>query len=114
MSISPKLSNSTPEGPRWAAQHERLRIQTETLAELMERYDYQLKFVVEKPGDMDEVRRLVDESGRRPQRVILMPEGTRSRKVARTRLWLAEVCKREGFRFSPRLHVDLYGDRRGV
>jgi 7-carboxy-7-deazaguanine synthase len=29
-------------------------------------------------------------------------------------MWLAEVCKAEGFRFSPRLHIDLYGNRRGV
>ena len=29
-------------------------------------------------------------------------------------IWLAEICKSEGFRFSPRLHVDLWGPRRGV
>jgi 7-carboxy-7-deazaguanine synthase len=29
-------------------------------------------------------------------------------------VWLAEICKQEGFRFSPRLHVDLWGNRRGV
>jgi 7-carboxy-7-deazaguanine synthase len=29
-------------------------------------------------------------------------------------VWLTEICKRYGFRFSPRLHVDLYGNRRGV
>ena len=58
MSISPKLANSTPEG-RWAAQHERLRIQPAVLAELMARYDYQLKFVIEKPADLEEVRALV-------------------------------------------------------
>src|SRR3954453_20653719 len=34
MSISPKLSNSTPEGA-WAARHDRLRIQRPILAELM-------------------------------------------------------------------------------
>ena len=34
MSISPKLANSTPEGP-WAKQHERLRIQPEVLRRLM-------------------------------------------------------------------------------
>src|SRR5512140_296946 len=38
MSISPKLSNSTPEDPRWSRQHERLRIQLPVLAELMARY----------------------------------------------------------------------------
>src|SRR6266700_3033332 len=43
MSISPKLSNSTPADPRWAGRHDRLRIQPATLAQLMARYQYQLK-----------------------------------------------------------------------
>jgi 7-carboxy-7-deazaguanine synthase len=46
--------------------------------------------------------------------VILMPEGV-DRDILRERgMWLAEICKKEGFRFSPRLHVELYGPRRGV
>lgn len=113
MSISPKLPNSTPEGP-FAAQHERLRIQPEVLGELMSRYYYQLKFVVEKPGDLEDVRALVRQLAASPGNVILMPEGT-DRDVLRERgRWLVEACKEEGFRFSPRLHVDLYGNRRGV
>ena len=113
MSISPKLSNSTPVGP-WARQHDRLRIQCDTLLELMGRYPYQLKFVIEKPGDLAEVRALVAELRADRERVILMPEGT-DRELLRERGgWLAEICKDEGFRFSPRLHVDLYGNRRGV
>ena len=58
MSISPKLSNSTPAG-RWAAPHDRLRINREVLTSLMSRYDYQLKFVIEEPADLEEVRALV-------------------------------------------------------
>jgi 7-carboxy-7-deazaguanine synthase len=113
MSISPKLSNSTPQGD-WAARHERLRIQPEVLAELIGRYDYQLKFVIEKREDVDEARELVNLLDADRERVILMPEGT-DREILRGRaLWLAEICKEEGFRFSPRLHVDLYGNRRGV
>ncbi len=113
MSISPKLSNSTPSAP-WGAQHDRLRIQPEVLAELMGRYPYQLKFVIAQPGDMDEVRALLETLGADRERVILMPEGI-DREVLRERsLWLAEICKDEGFRFSPRLHVELYGNRRGV
>jgi 7-carboxy-7-deazaguanine synthase len=113
MSISPKLSNSTPEGD-WAERHDRLRIQPEILAELMGRYDYQLKFVIEKREDIVEARDLAATLGAERERVILMPEGT-DRDILRERaLWLAEVCKEEGFRFSPRLHVELYGNRRGV
>ena len=113
MSISPKLSNSTPEGA-FAASHERLRIQPPVLRRLMERYDYQLKFVVEKPGDLNEVRMLLIELGADSERVVLMPEGTDRECLRERSLWLAEICKEEGFRFSPRLHVDLWGDRRGV
>jgi 7-carboxy-7-deazaguanine synthase len=114
MSISPKLANSTPLDARWNRQHERLRIQPAVLAELMERYEYQLKFVIERPDDLDEVRRLVGMLSADRERVILMPEGTDSERLRERGLWLAEVCKEEGFRFSPRLHVDLWGNRRGV
>jgi 7-carboxy-7-deazaguanine synthase len=113
MSISPKLSNSTPTG-NWAAQHDRLRINREVLRQLMARYEYQLKFVMASPADVEELRALVGSLEADPGRVILMPEGV-DREVLRERgVWLAEICKSEGFRFSPRLHVDLYGNRRGV
>jgi 7-carboxy-7-deazaguanine synthase len=113
MSISPKLANSAPEG-RWAAQHDRLRIQPPVLRELMARYPYQLKFVVERPQDLDEIRKLLEEVRAGRDRVILMPEGTDPERLRERSLWLAEICKDEGFRFSPRLHVDLWGNRRGV
>ncbi|MGA2270058.1 MAG: 7-carboxy-7-deazaguanine synthase QueE [Bryobacteraceae bacterium] len=113
MSISPKLANSTPHD-RWAARHNRLRIQPEVLLELMARYPYQLKFVIEKPGDVDEVRALIEALEADRNRVILMPEGTDRDRLRERAVWLAEICKQEGFRFSPRLHVDLWGHRRGV
>jgi 7-carboxy-7-deazaguanine synthase len=113
MSISPKLANSTPSGP-WAAQHDRLRIQPGTLLELMGRYPYQLKFVIARPGDLEEVRSLLETLRADRECVILMPEGTDRECLRERSVWLAEICKDEGFRFSPRLHVELYGNRRGV
>jgi 7-carboxy-7-deazaguanine synthase len=113
MSISPKLANSTP-GGRWATQHDRLRIQPEVLLELMAHYPYQLKFVIEKPDDLDEVRALIGALEADRSRVILMPEGMDRDRLRERAVWLAEICKQEGFRFSPRLHVDLWGNRRGV
>jgi 7-carboxy-7-deazaguanine synthase len=113
MSISPKLSNSTPEG-EWAARHDRLRIQPAVLRELMARYQYQLKFVIEKRADVEEARALVEQLGADRARVILMPEGTDRDRLRERSVWLAEICKEEGFRLSPRLHVDLYGNRRGT
>jgi 7-carboxy-7-deazaguanine synthase len=114
MSISPKLANSTPSDPTWGPRHERLRIQPEVLGELMERYEYQLKFVIEKPEDLAEVRVLTGALNASRERVILMPEGVDPAPLRERSVWLAEICKEEGFRFSPRLHVDLYGNQRGV
>jgi 7-carboxy-7-deazaguanine synthase len=113
MSISPKLSNSTPRD-RWAAQHDRLRIQPGVLRDLMARYEYQLKFVIEKPEDAAEASALAESLGADRTRVILMPEGTDPACLRERAVWLVELCKEEGFRFSPRLHVDLYGNRRGT
>jgi 7-carboxy-7-deazaguanine synthase len=47
-------------------------------------------------------------------RVVLMAEGTTSDVIRERAAWLAEICKSEGFRYSPRLHIDLWGNRRGV
>jgi 7-carboxy-7-deazaguanine synthase len=117
MSISPKLSNSTPltrEEGRWAEQHERLRLQPEILRELMKSYDYQLKFVVASPEDLPELLELVDQLGADRRRVLLMPEGIDAATLHERGRWVAEACKQYQFRYSPRLHIDLYGNKRGV
>lgn len=117
MSISPKLANSTPwerDGGRWAAQHERLRYKPDVLKQLMASYPYQMKFVVAAPEDLPEIENIQRELGAPPQNIVLMPEGV-NRDILRDRgRWLAEICKQRGFRFSPRLHVELWGDRRGI
>jgi 7-carboxy-7-deazaguanine synthase len=113
MSISPKLAHSTPAGS-WATTHERLRIQPETLGQLMRSYEYQLKFVVADPKDLDEIRSLLEQLAAHRSKVILMAEGIDAEVLRERGRWLAEICKREGFRYSPRLHVDLYGNMRGT
>lgn len=117
MSISPKLANSTPherEGGRWAAQHDRLRYQPEVLKQLMAAYPYQLKFVVAAPGDLDEIAKMLAGTNADRSRVILMPEGTDPAALRERARWLVDLCKARQFRYGPRLHIDLYGDRRGV
>jgi 7-carboxy-7-deazaguanine synthase len=117
MSISPKLANSTPhkrEGGKWAAQHDRLRYQPEVLKKLMSEFEYQLKFVVSAERDLEEIESILKETDADRSRVVLMPEGTTVETIAERAEWLVEVCKREQFRYSPRLHIDLWGDKRGV
>ncbi len=117
MSISPKLKNSTPhqrDSGRWAAQHDRLRYQPDVLMRLMRDYQYQLKFVVSDPADLTEIKSILIDTGADRRCVLLMPEGIDGATLQERARWLAEVCKRERFRYSPRLHIDLFGNRRGV
>ena len=113
MSISPKLKNSTPEG-EWAIRHDKLRIQVDVIRQLMDLSDYQLKFVVSRPEDIGEIRDVVSKTRADAGKVILMPEGTSTARIRDKAIWIAELCKAEGFRYGPRLHVDIWGDVRGV
>lgn len=113
MSISPKLSNSTPEGP-FQTQHERLRLQPEILWRLTREYDYQLKFVLAKEQDLEEAQSVIAKVNAPPGKVILMPEGVSAEVLNERGAWISEICKTHGYRFSPRLHVHLYGNRRGT
>lgn len=117
MSISPKLANSTPherDGGRFALQHERLRTNLDALKRLTSEFEYQLKFVVAARDDLDEIRALATTLRAPAHRVLLMPEGTSPEALRERAAWVGEICKREGFRFCPRLHIELYGNRRGV
>jgi 7-carboxy-7-deazaguanine synthase len=117
-SLSPKLASSTPlgrEGGRFAERHERLRWQPDVVRAFMERHPYQLKFVIDRPSDLDEVRAMLAElPGADRERVLLMPQGVTPEEVRARGLWLVEECKRHGYRYCPRLHIELYGNRRGV
>lgn len=114
MSISPKLANSTPREEPYASRHDAARYRPEILRQLMREYDYQLKFVVAAPEDLVEIHNMLEEIQADRTNVLLMPEGTTAEATRERGQWLAEICKREGFRYSPRLHVDLWGDKRGV
>ena len=74
------------------------------------------KFVIRKNEaqvDLKEVLTLQETLGLSAARIFLMPEGTTvESQVANT--WLHDICLQHGFRYSPRLHVLLFGARRGV
>ena len=118
MSISPKLSNSTPAVERaggWAQRHESTRIQLDVLRQLINRYFYQLKFVVAEPKDLEEINFLLSQIGNIDrERVLLMPEGINSAILKSRAEWLRPLAKTAGFSFCPRRHIEWYGNQRGT
>ena len=104
--VSPKLANS--------GMAEALRIHPPALRAFAENPRAWFKFVVTKSGDLDEIIRLINDHGLPSHRIVLMPEGRTSADLDKTAPWLAETCRDLGFRFSDRLHIRLWGDKRGV
>jgi 7-carboxy-7-deazaguanine synthase len=116
MSISPKLANSTPNDPDWKERHDKIRKEVAPLQKLVARYPHQLKFVVNPEGgdDFVEIERILTEMGANRENVLLMAEGTDAETLHRRQRMLVDVCLRQGYRLTPRLHVDLFGNTRGT
>jgi 7-carboxy-7-deazaguanine synthase len=115
MSISPKLSNSTPDDLALAAIHEDSRLDIAVLRELIDNYNYQLKFVVDSPDDLPEIRQTIDEIGNVDSRkVMLMPQAVTRDELLAKSLMVADMCKQTGFAFSQRLHLLLWNNQRGT
>jgi len=120
-SLSPKLLNSAPDGtahPAWRKRHEATRWQPDVVRAWLDRPTgtYQFKFVVSSPGDLTELEGMLASLGRDIPRhkILLMPEAT-SLTVMRDRAsWLSELCKARGYRYAHRLHIELYGNKRGT
>ena len=120
-SLSPKLANSTPDsaqaGP-WSQRHELTRFQPGVIRAWLESCPTQLKFVVSALEDLPEIEGLLAEignvSGFSRDRVLLMPEGTDVETLRERGPLLAEICLEHGFRYAPRIHIELFGNTRGT
>jgi 7-carboxy-7-deazaguanine synthase len=126
-SISPKLASSTPSAEKdpkgdgeWAERHEEQRVNIDALADLVDAYDTQLKFVVTGPEDLPEIETLLTRIRDAASTtildsdVLLMPDGVTRDELADSRDDVAELAMEHGYRYTPRLHVDLWNDAPGT
>jgi organic radical activating enzyme len=103
-SVSPKLSVS---GEKWEE-----AIRPEIIADYQRFGITYLKFVVEKMEDFDEVDRAVAEYRRAGFMgvVYVMPVGGTTMLYDGNRVSVADEAMKRGYYYSPRLHVDLWGN----
>ena len=114
MSISPKLSNSTPTEPGPAAEHEKQRLNLPALQELIDNYTYQLKFVVDSRADLDEIAGCIEQlKNVNPYKVYLMPQARTRQELLEKSQMLADFCLQTGFALSQRLQIMLWEGQRG-
>jgi len=72
------------------------------------------KFVVTSDADVAEVLQLAERFALPRARILLQPEAVHREDLLERSRWVVEACKLYGFAFSPRLHVLLWGAKRGV
>lgn len=72
------------------------------------------KFVVNNNDDLSEVNQLVTEFGIPRWKVFLMPEGKTEKEQLEKMKGIAELAVLHRYNFSPRMHVLLWGNKRGV
>jgi 7-carboxy-7-deazaguanine synthase len=114
MSISPKLSSSLPDDPALAAEHDKLRLNIEAIRNLLACYDYQLKFVIDREKDLDEIKELLRQLPRSAaEHVMLMPQARTREELLQKAPMVAEMCKTSGFAFSDRLQMLLWNGQPG-
>lgn len=101
--VSPKLSNSG-NGPE--------RYNPAALEKINYAPSKSFKFVVSSISDFDEIDELVGEHGLSP--VYIMPEGIKQDDIERHLAAVAGATIERGYNLTTRLHIQLYGNRRGV
>jgi 7-carboxy-7-deazaguanine synthase len=119
VSLSPKLSTSIPFGTEFENGHEKNRINLKVLNSYHKlheegKIDIQWKFVVTGENDVSEIIELQKEIGFKNKDVFLMPEGVTEKELSEKRLMVVDLCKKYHFNYTDRLHILIWGNKRGV
>jgi 7-carboxy-7-deazaguanine synthase len=104
--VSPKLANS--------GNSQKLREKAKAYQLFTASPKAHFKFVVADQSDLDEIRQLIHKYDIPAHKVYLMPEGNSTQQLQKRQEWIVEVCKQYGYHFTSRLHVLIYGSKRGV
>ncbi|MDR3233765.1 MAG: 7-carboxy-7-deazaguanine synthase QueE [Planctomycetaceae bacterium] len=114
ISISPKLKNASPTDNEPALQqHNKNRSNFDTVQQLILRYNYQLKFVVDTPDDLQDIGEYLSQfHGVVPERVLLMPQAVDAASMAKKGEWIQPYCDANGYRYCPRMQLVWYGNKR--
>jgi len=105
-SVSPKLENSGNPRPS--------RENPDAYRLYRDLPSAHFKYVLEKADDLSELRAVMDRYEIPPDRIVLMPQAQDRDALLERSRWLVDICKSEGYLFSTRLQILLWGNRRGV
>jgi organic radical activating enzyme len=103
--VSPKLANAGMD------RSTTIRPALATLAALPQTA---FKFVAESEGDFDEIRALQAEFAIAANRIWVMPRARSAEEALRVGRAIVGSVMASGYNYSPRLHLELFGERQGT
>lgn len=113
ISLSPKLSNSTPAESPWNQRHDQMRHAPTVIEQFRALSTCQWKFVIDQPDDLAEVEEYVSTMQVPAEEVWLMPQSRTPEEVHEKTAWLKGEAESRGWQLSPRLHIEQFGNVRG-
>ncbi len=132
-SLSPKLKSSIPDKMKlekinlsgfdnYTILHEKRRLNIQAIQQFInlrkdqkQCIDFQLKFVIAVQEEENEIQMILSNlSGWKNEDIILMPVGLDQSELARSTHLCWTMAVRKGWRFTPRLHIDVFGNKAGV
>lgn len=131
ISLSPKLSNSSPSDKKmemlgltasgpfvYHAERRRNIVVVQKWVDAMRRQgtDFQLKFVVSDESEAKEIQHdfLSHLANIKPSDVLVMPLGANMDELSLTSSHVLPLAIANGWRYSPRIHIELFGCKQGV
>lgn len=119
ISISPKLKSSVPVNTPQEKMHDKGRINLKVLRKYNSlhkagKFDIQWKFVFTSEKDVLEIKQLQTDAGFENENVYLMPEGVSKKDLNKTRYETVKACLKYNYNYTERLHILIWGNKRGV
>ena len=111
LSISPKLSTS------YAAKmpiHSKNNHFKDNIKKYIQNHEHQIKFVVNDKEDLEEIYKVQKDCGIENKNILLMPQGITQKQLKDKSVWLFNECIKYGYTYAPRMHIDIFGDKRGI
>lgn len=72
------------------------------------------KFVIASSKDLTEITEIQKKYQIKAEKIYLMPEGTTARKIQTNSKMIIPYCLDFGYNFTTRLHILVYGNKKGV
>ena len=118
ISISPKLKSSVPYSTEYEKMHSNNRLNFDSFKKFHQGnekgfFDLQCKFVICNENDIDEILELQKSIGFKNENIFLMPEGITNEEISNKRKMVSELCMKYKMNYTDRLHILLYGNKRG-